>query len=387
MKFKRVFLVVLDSLGVGEAIDADKYGDQGANTLGHIAEQYPLFIPNLKKLGFLNTISMTDAPSEAYYTIARPTNPGNDSLDGHYELMGIQNEVPFQNFTENAFPRELLETIATVTRKRIIGNLVADGETVLERLGDKQIEYDALLIYTSNGSNLKVAAHEDSIPVEKLHEICQVIREITTKEEWKVGRVVAKPFVGKNGSYRFTKESKEFALDPPKKGLLDTLMENKYSTICFGKVADCFNGRGVSKVIKTRSNLDGLNKFTDVMTKNFQGLAFINLSDFDSDFAHKKDVEGYAKAIEELDVEVAIMFNKLNNDDLLIFTADHGCDPTMESNRHTRENVPVILFSRSFKEPKRLPILDSMADIAATIADNFEVAPPEIGTSFLDQLN
>lgn len=385
MKFKRVFLMVLDSLGVGEAIDADKYGDNGANTLGHISEESPLFIPNLKKLGFLNTLSMSDIETDAYYTIARPNNPGNDSLDGHYELMGIYNEVPFKNFTESAFPRELLEEIATKTRKRIIGNLVGEGEAILKRLGDKQIEYGALLIYTSNGSNLKVAAHEDSIETGELYQICETIRKITQKEEWKVGRVVAKPFTGKNGNYRFTKENREFALDPPAKSLLDSLSDEKYSTICFGKIADCFNGKGVTKVIKTKSNLDGLNKLGDVMTKNFEGLAFINLSDFDSDYAHKQDVEGYAKAIEELDVEVAIMFNKLNNDDLLIITADHGCDPTLGT-KHTRENVPVILFSRSFKEPKRLEIRESMADIAATIADNFEVEMPSIGKSFLEEL-
>lgn len=386
MRFKRVFLICLDSLGVGEAIDADNYGDKGANTLGHIIENQPLFIPNLKKLGFLDTITMSDNETDAYYTIARPNNPGNDSLDGHYELMGVYNEVPFRNFTENAFPRDLLEEIATKCRRRIIGNVVGDGEEIIARLGEKQMEYEALLIYTSNGSNLKVAAHEDSIPLAKLYEICEKVREITKEEEWKVGRVVARPFAGKNGNFHFTKEAKDFALNPPKKSLLDSLSEAEFATICFGKVADCFNNRGVTKVVKTKSNLDGLNKFTDVMAKNFEGLAFINLSDFDSDFAHKGDIEGYASAIEELDVEVAVMFNKLNNDDLLIFTADHGCDPTF-GGRHTRENVPVILFSRSFKEPKRLEILDSMADIAATIADNFGVQSPEIGTSFLDKLN
>jgi len=385
MRFKRVFLVCLDSLGVGEAIDANNYGDTSANTLGHIMESHPLFVPNLKKIGFLNTISMNDEETEAYYTVARPTNPGNDSLDGHYELMGVVNREPFQNFTENAFPRELLEVIATKTRRKIIGNVVGEGEVLLERLGSKQMEYGALLIYTSNGSNLKVAAHEEVIPTVKLYEICQIIREITKKQEWKVGRVVAKPFTGKAGAFKFTKESREFALDPPGKSLLESLSEVGYATICFGKVADCFNAKGVSKIIKTKSNLDGLTKFTDVMTKKFTGLAFINLSDFDCNFAHKCDTLGYAHAIEELDVELAIMFNKLNNDDLLIFTADHGCDPTLGGN-HTRENVPVIMFSRAFKEPRQLDIMDSMADIAATIAENFGVDAPEIGTSYLDIL-
>lgn len=385
MKFKRIFLVVLDSLGVGEALDADKFGDIGSNTLGHINEQYDLFIPNLKKLGFLNTLNMNDSETEAYYTIARPTNPGNDSLDGHYELVGIRNEIPFKNFTENAFPRELLEKIATFTRRRIIGNVVGKGEDIIRQLGDRQKEYGALLIYTSSGSNLKVACHDESIPVNELYEICEKIRQITKEEEWKVGRVVAKPFTGKSGNYRFTKEAKDFALNPPEKSILDSLQEEKYATICIGKVADCFNNQGVSKVIKTKSNLDGLNKLTDVMTKNFQGLAFVNLSDFDTDYAHREDLEGYAHAIEELDVEIPILLNKLNNDDLFILTADHGCDLTM-GNKHTRENVPVIIFSRTFKEPKRLDILESMADIAATIADNFEIEQPKIGQSFLEKL-
>ncbi len=385
MKFKRVFLMVLDSLGVGEAMDADKFGDTGANTLGHIDENYNLFIPNLKKLGFINTMNMSEAETEAYYTIARPTSLGNDSLDGHYELMGIKNEIPFQNFTEGAFPRELLEEIARVTKRKIIGNVVGEGEMIIRELGERQLEYGALLIYTSNGSNLKVAAHESSIPVNELYEICTKVREITRKDEWKVGRIVARPFMGKNGNFRFTKESKDFALDPPKDTLLDMLEEKKLATICFGKVADCFNGKGISKVIKTKSNLDGMNKLTDIMTKNFEGLAFINLSDFDTDYAHKQNIEGYARAIEELDVEIPIIINKLNNDDLLIITADHGCDPTLGT-KHTRENVPVILFSRSFKEPKRLEIMNSMADIAATIADNFNLPKTEIGTSILDEL-
>ncbi len=385
MKFKRIFLMVLDSLGVGEALDADKYGDNGANTLGHIAENYDLFIPNLKKLGFLNTLNMNEQEVDAYYTIARPTNPGNDSLDGHYELMGVANNTPFKNFTEEAFPRELLEQIAITNQRKVIGNLVGEGEEIINHLGTRQVEHKALIIYTSNGSNLKVAAHESTIPVNELYEICKKIRELTKKEEWKVGRVVARPFMGKEGSYRFTKESKEFALNPPSKSLLENLQDKNYSTICFGKISDCFNGKGISKVVKTKSNLDGLNKLTDIMTKNFQGLAFINLSDFDSNYAHTGDIEGYGRAIEELDVEIPIITNKLNNDDLFIITADHGCDPTL-GKKHTRENVPVILFSRSFKEPKRLDILESMADIAATIAENFEVDKPELGTSFLEKL-
>lgn len=383
MKFNRVFLLVLDSLGVGGAVDAQQ-PDENANTLKHITENYNLFIPNLKKLGFLNTINMSDTETEAYYTIARPTNPGNDSLDGHYELMGIKNNIPFKSFSQEAFPRELLEEIARVTKRGIIGNLIGNGEEIINLLGDRQIESGSLIIYTTNGSNLKISCHDSSIPINELYNICEKVRKITSREEWKVGRVIAKPFTGKE-KYHFTNESKDFALDPPDKSLLNILNEAGLNTICFGKINDCFNGSGISKVVKTRSNIDCINKLTDIMDKNFKGLAFVNLSDFDTDYAHKMDVEGYAKAIEELDVEIPIILNKLENDDLLIITADHGCDPTLGT-KHTRENVPVIIFSRSFKEPKKLEILNSMADIAATIADNFNVEATKIGISFLEEL-
>lgn len=385
MNFKRIVLIIMDSLGVGEAVDANNYRDTGANTLGHIIEKNPIFIPNLKKLGFLNTLSMSEEETDAYYTIAKPNNPGKDSLDGHYEIMGIKNDNPFKNFDEDAFPRELLEKIASTIKKPLIGNKNINGDTLINIVGDRHLENKALIIYTSNGSNLKVAAHESIIPVNELYTICEKIREITKKEEWKVGRVVAKPFNGKTGNFKFTKEEKAFALTPPSKGVMDSLKDKKYDVIALGKVNDCFNGNGITKVIKTKSNTDALNKLNDILEKKFNGLCIVNLSDFDSDFAHKKDSSGYAKAIEEFDVEIPLLTNKLNNDDLLIITADHGCDPTM-SGKHTRENVPVIIFGRNLKTPKRLEVLETMADIGATIADNFGVELPEIGTSILDKL-
>lgn len=385
MNFKRIVLIIMDSLGVGEAVDANNYRDTGANTLGHIIEKNPIFIPNLKKLGFLNTLSMSEEETDAYYTIAKPNNPGKDSLDGHYEIMGIKNDNPFKNFDEDAFPRELLEKIASTIKKPLIGNKNINGDTLINIVGDRHLENKALIIYTSNGSNLKVAAHESIIPVNELYTICEKIREITKKEEWKVGRVVAKPFNGKTGNFKFTKEEKAFALTPPSKGVMDSLKDKKYDVIALGKVNDCFNGNGITKVIKTKSNTDALNKLNDILEKKFNGLCIVNLSDFDSDFAHKKDSSGYAKAIEEFDVEIPLLTNKLNNDDLLIITADHGCDPTM-CGKHTRENVPVIIFGRNLKTPKRLEVLETMADIGATIADNFGVELPEIGTSILDKL-
>ena len=369
--------MILDSLGVGEALDAANYNDIGANTLGHIKEKYDLFIPNLKKLGFLNTINMDENKEvEAYYTIARPTNPGKDILNGHYEIMGVKNDIQFKSFTENGFPRELLDEIEFVTGRKVIGNRNADGMEIINELGERHLQYGFLILYTSNGSNLQIAAHENVIPVSKLYEYAENIRKITLREEWKIGRVIARPFTGKPKGFKFTNERQDYAVKPPTKSILNFLKENSYSVISIGKIADIFDQEGITKTIKAKNNTEALNKLNDIMTKNFTGLCAVNLNDFDSEYGHKRDVEGYAKEIEELDVEIPMILNKLETNDLFIITADHGCDPTYRGSDHTRENVPVIIYGRNLKEPKKLEILDSMADIGATIADNFEVAKP-----------
>ena len=387
MKFRRIFLVVMDSLGVGEALDANNYQDQGANTLGHIKEKYDLFVPNLQKLGFLNTLNMDENPNvEAYYTIARPTNPGKDTLTGHYELMGVRNLVPFKQFTENGFPRELLDQIENITQRRVIGNKNANGLDIINELGERQLEYGFLILYTSNGSNLCIAAHEDVIPVAKLYEYATKIRQITLTEELKVGRVIARVFTGKPGNFKFTNEKCEYAVKPPTKSIFNLLSERGFSVISIGKIDDVFDGEGITKKIKAKDNSEAINKLTDIMGKNFTGLCVCNLNDFDQEYGHKRDLEGYAKAIEEFDVEIPMIINKLDMDDLLILTADHGCDPTFPGNGHTRENVPVLIFGRNLKEPKKLDILDSMADIGATITQNFDTMQPLIGKGFLDKL-
>ena len=387
MKFKRIFLIILDSLGVGESPDAINYGDTGANTLGHIKENYDLFVPNLKKLGFLNTINMDQNDNvDAYYTIARPNNPGKDTLNGHYEIMGVKNDVQFKSFTEKGFPRELLDQIEAITRRRVIGNKNCSGNEIIRELGERQIEFNSLIVYTSNGSNLQIAAHEDSIPVSELYEYAEKIRRITLKEEWKIGRVIACPFTGNNSlTFKFTNERQEYAIKPPTKSVMNFLKDSEYSVISIGKIAEVFDFEGITKVIKARSNQEGLNKLGDIMNKNFTGLCAINLNDFDN-YGHKRDLDYYAKAIEEFDVEIPMILNRLETDDLLIITADHGCDPTFNGTGHTRENVPVIIYGRNLKEPKKLDILDTMADIGATIDDNFDVQKPFIGTSFLDKL-
>ncbi len=388
MRFKRVFLLILDSLGVGEAIDAENYGDTGVNTLKNISLNYPMFIPNLEKLGIMDTINMNDDENvDAYYTIARPKNSGKDSLVGHYELVGIENYTPFQMFTEKGFPTELIDKIETATGRRIIGNKVtsSDGTDILNELGKRHVEYGSLILFTTYSSTLQIIAHEDVIPVSKLNEYCKIIRKITMKEDMKIARVIARTFTGTEGKYRFTSEKFEYAMKPPARSILNSLKDKKYSVISIGKINDIFDGEGITKVVKSNSNSTGINKLMDIMEKNFSGLCIANLSDFDTLYGHNKDVEGYAKCIEELDVEIPLLLNKLEDDDLLIITADHGNDPTF-NNHHTRENVPVIIYNRCFEEPKKLDILDTLADVGATIADNFDVMNPGIGKSFLDKL-
>ena len=387
MKFKRIFLLVLDSLGVGEAIDANNYGDSGANTLLHIKKNYDLFVPNLQKLGFLNTLNMDENDNvDAYYTMARPTNPGKDTLTGHYELMGVRNIIPFKDFTENGFPRSLIDKIEELTKRRVIGNRNAEGNEIINELGERHKDFGAIILYSSNGSNLCIAAHEDVIPVAKLYEYAEKIRKITMEDEFRVGRVIARAFSGTPGKFKFTNERRDFAVKPPTRSILNILSDNDYSVIAIGKVSDIFDDEGITKKIKAKNNQEAINKLTDIMSKNFTGLCVANLNDFDSMYGHKRDLEGYAKAIEEFDVEIPMIINKLDMEDLLIITADHGCDPTFKGTFHTRENVPVIIYGRNLKEPKRLEILESMADIGATITDNFEVSPPFIGKSFLEEL-
>ncbi len=388
MKFKRIFLLVLDSLGVGEATDANEYNNVGANTLGHINEQYDLFIPNLKKLGFLNTLNMDDNPNvEAYYTIARPQNAGKDTLSGHYEMMGVPCNIAFKTFNDNGFPRALLDKIEEETGRRVIGNKLSSDEAILEELGERQLNYGSLIVYTSSDSSLQVAAHEDVIPVSVLYEYCEKIRKITMHEEWRVGRVIAKPFTGKPGKFKkILSERKDYALKPPTKSVLNYLKENSLSVITIGKINDIFDGEGITKVIKAATNMDVLNKLNDIMDKNFTGLCFANLSDFDSIYGHQRDIKGYGQAIEEFDVEISIILNKLEIDDLLIITADHGNDPTFEGNDHTRENVPVIIFSRLFQEPKRLEIMNSFSEIGNIILNNFNIETIDKPTSIINEL-
>ena len=388
MKFKRVFLMILDSLGVGEAEDSQKFDSKGSNTLGHVMEQTDLFIPNLSKIGLLNTINMDENHDvDAYYTIARPTNIGKDSLNGHYEIMGVSSNTVFKTFNEG-FPNELLNEIEKLTGRKVIGNkTTGNSAEIINELGELEKNYGSLIVYTSADSDIQIAAHEEVIPISTLYNYCEKIRELTMRDEYKVARVIARPFTGKTGHYKLIGSArKDYSIKVTERTILNELSENKYNVIGIGKVSDIFDENAINKTIKVSDNQEAINKLLNIMDKKFTGLCMVNLDDFDSIYGHNRDKDGYQRALEELDVEIPIILNKLELDDLLIITADHGNDPTYPGNYHTRENVPVIFYSNSFVKPKKLSPLSSMGSIGATIADNFNLGKTELGISVLEEL-
>ena len=388
MKFKRIFLIGLDSLGVGEAIDPKKFNDEGVNTLGNILKYNPIYYPNLEKMGFLNLVNYSDIKeTDAYYTKAHPKANGKDTLTGHLEIMGIRTLIPFKTFTETGFPKELIQELEKRSGRKVIGNCNASGTEIIERLGKEQMETGSLIVYTSADSVLQIAAHEEKIPLDELYKICEIARELTLKDEWKVGRVIARPYIGTPGNFTRTPNRHDYALDPAGDTVLDNLKNNGYDVIGVGKISDVFNGCGITKSIKTKDNLDGIQKTLEMTFENFNGLCFINLNDFDSKYGHRRDIKGYAEAIKEFDNYLPQIKKKLKEDDLLIITADHGNDPSYKGTDHTRENIPVLIYSKSFKDAKHLKELDCFTDIGATIADNFNVKMPEVGKSFLSKLN
>lgn len=387
MKFNRIFLIVLDSLGVGEASDAIKFNDLGANTLGHILEYNPIDYPNLEKMGFLNLVNYkNELNTDSYYTKAHPKANGKDTLTGHLEIMGIRTLIPFRTFTENGFPKELIDELEIRTGRKIIGNCNASGTEIIERLGKEQMETGSLIVYTSADSVLQIAAHEDIIPLDELYKCCSIARELTLKEEWKVGRIIARPYIGTPGNFTRTSNRHDYALDPVSDTVLDNLKNNNFDVISIGKISDIFNNCGITKSTKTKDNLDGINKIIETEKEKFTGLCFANLNDFDSKYGHRRNIKGYAEAIKEFDNYLPEIKNNLNDDDLLIITADHGNDPSYRGTDHTRENVPVLIYSKALKEPKKLDELECFSDIGATVADNFKVKMPDIGESFLDKL-
>lgn len=384
--FDRVFLIVLDSVGCGEASDSEKFDDKGAFTLKHALEAVKENnYANLIKLGVFNLVYDYNYPTISYYTKANEISNGKDTLTGHLEMMGIETKIPFKTFP-NGFPQELISELERQSGRKVIGNCVASGTEIIKELGEQQIRTGSIIVYTSADSVLQIAAHESVVPVPELYKICEIARNLTLKEEWKVGRIIARPFIGEAGNFTRTSNRKDFALNPAGITVLDNLKKKKYDVISIGKIADIFNDCGITQKIHIEDNTDGIRQIVRQTHNSFKGLCFANLNDFDSKYGHRRDPIGYANALKEVDDAIPHIIDHLTEKDLLIITADHGNDPTYKGTDHTREKTPVLIYSPKFKQVKRLGELKTFASIGATIADNFKVKKPVIGESFLDKL-
>lgn len=389
--YKRIFLVVMDSVGIGEAPDAEKFGDKGSDTLGHIAEKMNgLHMPNMGMLGLSNIkeikgIKKAEKPL-AYYTKMLEASNGKDTMTGHWEIMGLNIHTPFKAFPDG-FPEELISELESRSGRKIIGNKPASGTEILDELGEEHVKTGALIVYTSADSVLQIAAHEEIIPIEEQYRICKIAREMTLDEKYMVGRVIARPFLGEPGNFMRTTNRHDYALKPFDRTVMSELKDADFDVIAIGKISDIYDGEGVTKSLRTISNMDGMDKLIQSLDMEFTGLSFLNLVDFDALFGHRRDPIGYGKALEEYDARLTEVLEKLKEDDLLIITADHGNDPVHHGTDHTREYVPLLVYSKKMAEGQQLPISETFADIGATIADNFNVKMPKFGKSFLAQIN
>ncbi|MCW6682091.1 phosphopentomutase [Aerococcaceae bacterium NML160702] len=388
MKFDRIHLIVLDSVGIGEAPDAADFNDVGAHTLGHIAETAGLKVPNMVELGLANIESLHGLTpverSKGYWTKLEEISAGKDTMTGHWEIMGLKIETPFRVF-ENGFPQELIERIEEFSGRKVVCNLPYSGTEVLDDYAEHQVETGDLIVYTSADSVLQIAAHEEIIPLEELYRICEYAREITLEDPYMLGRIIARPYIGELGSWQRTSNRHDYALSPFAKTTLDHLKEGGYDVVSVGKINDIFNGAGITQAIRTKSNMDGVDQLLNVMDQDFKGLSFTNLVDFDAVYGHRRNPEGYAQALEDFDQRLPEIYAKMRDTDLLIITADHGNDPTYPGTDHTREYVPILVYGKQLKEPGELNA-QYFSDIAATIADNFQVTAPDNGKSFLKEL-
>ena len=389
--FKRIFLIVIDSVGIGEMPDAAEYGDKGANTLGNIAKATNgLSLPMMEKLGLGNLNDIKGIkPIEnplGYYTKMAEMSVGKDTMTGHWELMGLKIEKPFQTFTDTGFPNSLIKELEKQTKRKIVGNIAASGTEIIEEYGEHHLKTGDLIVYTSADSVLQIAAHEEKIGLDALYEACEIARELTLQDQYKVGRVIARPFIGnKKGEFKRTSNRHDYALKPFGKTTLNFLKEANYDVLAFGKINDIFDGEGITESTKQASNEEGMINFTKAIDKDFKGLAFLNLVDFDALYGHRRDPEGYKQALEEFDEQLKTFIDKMKEDDLLMVTADHGNDPTHEGTDHTREYVPLLVYNRQLKGGA-LPLRNSFADIAKTISENFDVKSTEHGESFIKLL-
>lgn len=389
-KFRRIAVIVLDSVGIGELPDAEKFGDKGSHTLGHIIERVPhIQIPNMQKLGLgniadLSTVKAVDHPIGVYGRMAE-ISAGKDTMTGHWELMGLHTTTPFNVFADG-FPDELINQFEQETGRKVIGNKPASGTEILKEYGEEQMKTGAWIVYTSADSVFQIAAHEDIIPLDELYRACEIARRLTLVEPYTLGRVIARPYVGEPGNFTRTSNRHDYAVKPPEPTVMNALKDSGKDVIAVGKINDIFTGEGVTKSYPTKSNAHGIQTTIEQLEKPFEGLLFTNLVDFDSLYGHRRDPEGYAKALEEFDAAIPRLLELTGPEDLLIITADHGNDPIHPGTDHTREYVPLLIYSPSIQAGRSLGTLETFADLGATVAANFESQMPKIGTSFLDKL-
>lgn len=393
-KYKRIFTIVIDSLGVGQMNDSKEYGDVNVDTLGHIADSVDTFnIPNLQKMGIANLHPIKHVEPVAnplgYQMKMAEASVGKDTMTGHWEMMGLHITKPFQTFTDTGFPKELLDELSARTGHKIVGNKSASGTEILDELGEHQIATGDMIVYTSADSVLQICGQEETFGLDELYRCCEIARELTLKDEWKVGRIIARPYLGtKKGEFKRTSNRHDYALKPYGRTVLNELKDNSFEVISVGKIKDIFDGEGITEGNKSKSSVHGMEQTLEIMDRDFTGFCFVNLVDFDALWGHRRNPQGYAEELEKFDVNLGKVLEKLHEDDLVIITADHGNDPTYIGTDHTREYVPFLAYSPSMKGHGQLETSKTFATIGATIADNFDLKMPEgtIGESILDKL-
>ncbi len=388
--FKRIHLIVMDSVGIGEAPDAADFGDTGSHTLKHTLEGFSESLPNLQKLGLGNIAELpgleaVDNPA-AFYTKLSEASVGKDTMTGHWEIMGLNIDQPFKVYPDG-FPDELIKEIEEMTGRKVVANKPASGTEIIEEYGKHQMETGDLIVYTSADPVLQIAAHEDIIPLDELYDVCEKVRELTKDPKYLIGRIIARPYVGEPGNFTRTSNRHDYALKPFGRTVMNELKDKGYDVIAIGKINDIYDGEGVTEAIRTKDNMDGMDQLMEVVGRDFEGLSFLNLVDFDALYGHRRDKEGYANAIKAFDDRLGELIPQLREDDLVIITADHGNDPTAPGTDHTREYVPLLMFSPKVKHYHELEGHDTFASIGATVADNFGVALPQFGRSYLGDMN
>lgn len=392
-EWKRVFVIVVDSLGIGGAADAAEYKDAGTDTLGHISESVEHFhIPNLQKLGLANLHPLRQVAGQehplGYFARLNERSRGKDTMTGHWEMMGLKTEKPFITFTENGFPPELIAELEQRTGHKIIGNKSASGTEILEELAEEEIATGNMIVYTSADSVLQICGNEETFDLKELYRCCEIARELTMRDEWRVGRVIARPYVGKRrGEFKRTSNRHDYAVPPFGRTVLDAMKDAGLDVISIGKIQDIFAGCGITRALKSKSSVHGMEQTIAVAGEDFHGLCFVNLVDFDALWGHRRDPKGYGEELERFDEKLGILLEGLREEDLLMITADHGNDPTYTGTDHTREQVPLLVYSRNL-EGGELPEADTFGVVGATVADVFGVEMPKgtIGSSLLPLL-